>query len=219
MRSWKLLVLVIALGGVGIFGWFFWRAPSGSDLSSDRFSQRPPEAPSAGQPSRPSARRVRAGRTSAPVPRLRPPTPETEYHRRYRTELLPEVAAVLKLPPATTAALMELDQRLAVEEDSLRPTDPAMELDSVAREFGELLAAYQRAKLRVLGGVDAANRFEAALRAARHGPLRVSPPPPPTSDPDDKFTVVDVREYEHSIAADDTNKYDAAFASVKATAR
>jgi hypothetical protein len=143
---------------------------------------------------------------------LLPATPQWEEHLRYQTELVPQVAMVLKLPAATTAALVELDRRLAVEQEKLRPPGTSLEPAPVTQGFVELQTAYEHAKVRVLGGAEAANRFEKALSAAYNGTLSVLPEAPTKVDPGDPFTIVlGDPGYRHDAA----NRYDPIFAAVR----
>jgi hypothetical protein len=142
-----------------------------------------------------------------PPPRLRPLTARWEEHVRYESELLPQVAAVLGLPPATAAALAELDRRAAVEGDRIRPPEV------VRPAFAELEAARRRAKRRVLGDLDAVNRFETALSAAYNGTLTVLPPPV-REDLDSRFDIVSGDYGVIDPATPPTNRYDALFADV-----
>jgi hypothetical protein len=144
--------------------------------------------------------------------RLRRASATEEQHERYQSELLPQVALTLGLPRATVSSLVELDRRWSAEEEIVT-RDAAAGDRSVAEARMELSNAYSRARVRILGGVEAANRYEAAMAGAHNGTLSLLSPPAP--DPTDPFTVITGDFGAPGSGLKDRNRYDALFADVR----
>jgi hypothetical protein len=147
-----------------------------------------------------------------PLLRLRPPSAAADQHERYQSELLPQVALTLGLRQATVSSLVELDRRWAAADDGLTRGAPAGE-GSVAEARMELRNAYSRARVRILGGIGPANRYEEAMAAAHNGTLSVLSPSSP--DPADPFTVSAGDFGAPGSGLRESNRYDSLFSDVR----